>query len=290
MSILEDPEILTQFGDGLPFGLYFVDRGRKILFWNRTAEAITGFLCQEVVGRSCQDDLLVCCFADGPAICNTAACCITRSLRSGKPASSRAFLRHREGYRVPVCLQTIPLRDSGGAIVAVAQLFQDESAASGQTNWFPAAGLRVHPVLGIPTPAAAEEQFRVYLAQSPPHLGVFLISVESLHEWEQNRGAEAVDALIAAVANTVSRLLTVPHFLGCWSERRFLLLVPNCDQESFQDLLRKLKGVGSACGVSWWGDRMVPQVLIAATMVEERESIEALLGRLDPNSRPTITE
>jgi GGDEF domain-containing protein len=167
----------------------------------------------------------------------------------------------------------------------MAQLFQDESAASEEINWFAASRLSVHPVLGVPTPAAAEEQFRIYLAQSPRQLGVFLISIERLHEWEQNRGAEAVDALIAAVANTVTRLLTVPHFLGCWSERRFLLLVPNCDQDSYEDLLRKLKGVSSACSIRWWGDRIVPQVLIAATLVRERESIEAVLGRLDPNWR-----
>jgi PAS domain S-box-containing protein len=285
MPVFEDREILTQLGDGLPFGLYMVDRNRKILYWNRTAAAISGYLSPQAVGRSCRDDLLVHCFADGPPICDTAACPLTRTLRSGQPANFRAFLQHRDGYRVPVRMLTIPLRDESGKIVAIAELFQDESATAEELGWLSDARLRVHPVLGIPTPSAAEEQFRIYLAQSPPRLAVFLIAIESLRELAQNRGAEAVDAVVSAVAHTITRLLTVPHFLGCWSDRRFLLLIPNCDPESFENWLRTLKGVSSACGVKWWGDRIVPQVLVAATLVEEQESMETLLGRLDHGSR-----
>jgi len=79
-------------------------------------------------------------------------------------------------------------------------------------------------------------------------------------------------------------MLTIPHFFGSWSDHRFLLLVPNCDQDDFQQLLGKLEGVGSSCGVVWWGDRVVPHVTVRGVFSEELNSPEALLVSLDLDS------
>ena len=47
-------EILENLHDGV----YFVDNQRTIRYWNRAAAEITGFTAEEVVGRSCFDNLL----------------------------------------------------------------------------------------------------------------------------------------------------------------------------------------------------------------------------------------
>ena len=44
--------------DSLFDGIYVTDRKRNILFWNRGAEQITGYAREEVLGRSCRDDIL----------------------------------------------------------------------------------------------------------------------------------------------------------------------------------------------------------------------------------------
>ena len=50
-------------------GVYFVDRQRRITYWNRGAERITGFLRQEVMGRGCKDNILVHCSTEGVNLC-----------------------------------------------------------------------------------------------------------------------------------------------------------------------------------------------------------------------------
>ena len=37
-------------------GVYFVDKNRDIVFWNKAAEEITGFTAEEVVGHNCADN------------------------------------------------------------------------------------------------------------------------------------------------------------------------------------------------------------------------------------------
>ena len=51
---LTEPQLLNSLADGV----YITDTNRKILFWNRAAERITGWSAAEVVGRSCHDSLL----------------------------------------------------------------------------------------------------------------------------------------------------------------------------------------------------------------------------------------
>ena len=39
--------------------VYFVDKDRRITYWNKAAEKITGFLAEEVVGSHCWDNILI---------------------------------------------------------------------------------------------------------------------------------------------------------------------------------------------------------------------------------------
>jgi len=42
--------------DNLHDGVYFVDCERRITYWNRGAERITGYSADEVVGSRCSDN------------------------------------------------------------------------------------------------------------------------------------------------------------------------------------------------------------------------------------------
>ena len=58
VSQLDNPEIFRSILETLPTGVYLVDRDRKILFWNRAAENVTGYLRQDVVGHFLREHLL----------------------------------------------------------------------------------------------------------------------------------------------------------------------------------------------------------------------------------------
>ena len=47
-----------QIIDLIDVGVYFVDPERTITYWNKGAEAITGFSSEEVMGRCCSDNIL----------------------------------------------------------------------------------------------------------------------------------------------------------------------------------------------------------------------------------------
>lgn len=44
--------------DGLSEGVYVCDRDRRIVFWSKASERITGWQAADVMGRACHEDIL----------------------------------------------------------------------------------------------------------------------------------------------------------------------------------------------------------------------------------------
>jgi hypothetical protein len=90
---------------------------------------------------------------------------------------------------------------------------------------------------------------------------------------------------LRATVQTVRGVLTVPHYLGCWTEHRLLLLVPHCSEELAHQLPGKLQCLAQTCRLMWWGDRIRLDVNVASSFVRGEESIEQLMRRLERQSR-----
>ena len=45
--------------DNLYDGVYFVDLDRRITYWNKSAESLTGYKSSEIIGRHCWDNILM---------------------------------------------------------------------------------------------------------------------------------------------------------------------------------------------------------------------------------------
>ena len=58
-TLTADLDFYERVLDNLHDGVYFVDRDRQITYWNRGAYRITGYSPQEVLGRTCRDNLLM---------------------------------------------------------------------------------------------------------------------------------------------------------------------------------------------------------------------------------------
>jgi PAS domain-containing protein len=63
-------------------GVYFVNRERKITYWNEGAQGLTGYSAQEIVGKRCFDNFLGHVDESGRPMCTT-GCPLTTSCWTG---------------------------------------------------------------------------------------------------------------------------------------------------------------------------------------------------------------
>lgn len=130
MQFLEDlqnPESVTvKMLDSLYDGIYIVDTQRRILFWNKAAEIMTGYSAAEVLGKSCKDDILNHIDENGVLLCR-GACPILKVLHSGINNSSKVYPKTKSGKRFPVETHISPVRNEKGEIVGSIEVFRDIS-------------------------------------------------------------------------------------------------------------------------------------------------------------------
>jgi PAS domain S-box-containing protein len=113
--------------DALADGTYITDTDRKIVFWSRAAESITGWPAAEVVNHRCADNILVHVDKDGHPLCGKEHCPLHRAMATGEASREPllVFAQHKQGHRIPVEVSVAPLRDQAGRTFGGIEVFRD---------------------------------------------------------------------------------------------------------------------------------------------------------------------
>lgn len=123
------PYTADQILAGISHGIYVTDLERRIVYWNKAAEEITGWRASEVVGRSCKDNILRHTDKEGRELCGKESCPLYRAMvtGSGSTTSSVVFAQKKEGGRLPVQVSVSPIRNELGTVIGGVEVFQDLS-------------------------------------------------------------------------------------------------------------------------------------------------------------------
>jgi PAS domain S-box-containing protein len=112
---------LNQIIDTMAEGLFTLDDQGIITSWNRAMEKISGFSAQEAVGQRC--DILKCSRCYGkqcPA--DIHECGV---MRHGRTEAKECFVRHKDGYDVPVIKNARLAKDDQGRILGIVETITD---------------------------------------------------------------------------------------------------------------------------------------------------------------------
>lgn len=116
-GLLENPVLMGQLFDAMPIGVVILDRDRKIVFFNRAAQALTGYSVKEAFGLPCMYIL-------------RSGACHRRCPVAELTAESEAFsvetdVVNRLRQRISVRVTAAPLTDPDGNLVAYIEFIED---------------------------------------------------------------------------------------------------------------------------------------------------------------------
>ncbi len=116
--------------DSLSDGVYVCDRERTIVYWSASAERITGWTSQDVLGRRCLDEVLCHVDKDGHQLCGKEFCPLHRSMITGATSEVPliVFAKGKDGQRIPMHVSVAPIRDPSGEVIGGVEMFRDVSS------------------------------------------------------------------------------------------------------------------------------------------------------------------
>ncbi|MGD0893473.1 MAG: sensor domain-containing diguanylate cyclase [Terracidiphilus sp.] len=281
-----DPGFYKELIDQMSDGVYFVDRERRIHYWNEGACRLTGYSSEELTGRYCQDNILCHVDEQGRKLCID-GCPLLASIEDGSTHEARLFLRHKQGRRVPVLVQVQPLRTADGAIAGAIEIFRDDSAqyeARRKLEAMKRLAFLDH-LTQMPNRRFLEMSLRTAMNEYQVHkdaFGVLMIDLDEFKAINDSFGHSFGDYALQQAGRTLTGTLRPTDVVGRWGGDEFLAIVYNVKSENLAELARRCAVLMGQTSVLDAEDRRVSlSISVGAALVRPGDTCEALIERAD---------
>ncbi|MGD0913282.1 MAG: sensor domain-containing diguanylate cyclase [Terracidiphilus sp.] len=275
----------SQLCDNLFDGVYFVDRDRKIAYWNRGAEELTGYKSEEVVGSACFDNLLMHVNNEGCELCQ-GACPLAATIKDGKRRESEVYLRHKSGHRVPVSVRVSPIRDNSGAIIGAVEVFSDITSKKNIERR--AQDLETEAYLDPLTLLSNRRHITMAMTHVLQEMdefgtraGLLVVDIDHFKDVNDQFGHSVGDQVLKTVAETLTHALRPPDLLGRWGGDEFLVLARGTDIESLKKIAERCRKMVEASSVLADGNRIKTTVSIGGALMERGKPAQWAFDRAD---------
>jgi diguanylate cyclase (GGDEF)-like protein/PAS domain S-box-containing protein len=280
-----EKEFYKDLLDEMHDGIYFVDSQRQITFWSKGAERLTGFKQADVLGKRCCDHILTHLDIQANCICDR-DCPLMATLTSGFGRETEAYLRHKDGHRVPTSVRTRPLTDSSGKIVGAVEIFREKThqeAVAQRIKQLEELAL-LDPLTKLANRRHAEATLSARFQEMSRYgwrFGVLFIDIDQFKEINDTYGHDAGDKVIDLSSRTILNSLRPFDFLGRWGGDEFLAVITNVNKDQLIEIADRTRLLVENSHFSLGADVVEVTLSIGAAIADERDTVEGLLKRAD---------
>ena len=270
--------------DYLADGVYFTDTERRITFWNRAAERLTGYSSAEVIGTRCMDNILMHVDSAGHELCKI-ACPLSGTLQDGNPREAEVFLHHKDGHRLPIRVRVAAMKDGEGAIIGAVEVFGDNSTHMQMSQRLAQmerlalldslTGLGNRRYLESIVHSRLEE-----LHRNGWHFGVLFADIDNFKFVNDKYGHDVGDQVLKMVGRTLDGSSRYFDVIGRWGGEEFVAVIANAEEKELAEIGERMRAMVEHSMLN------VPEYLfvtvsIGGAQALGEDTIESLLRRAD---------
>ncbi len=280
-----DPGFYRDLLDALSDGVYLVDRDRRITYWSKGAERLTGYPADKVVGRRCRDGILNHVDGAGVQLCRT-RCPLRDTMHDGQDRQARVYLRHRGGHRVPVSVRALPLCDAAGKITGAVETFTDDTMVTDLNDRL--AELQrlalADPLTGLGNRRHLEQQLQIWMEHQNRYqwtFGLLFLDIDHFKTVNDRYGHDIGDDVLRMVAATLSHTVRAGDPVARYGGEEFVVVLPHADRVAVQESAERLRALIAQSRLVVDRRRVAVTVSIGATLVEPEDTAASVLSRAD---------
>jgi diguanylate cyclase (GGDEF)-like protein len=301
-------EMLEATLDLIDGGVAILDDCSNVLFWNKAAATLTGYLAQDMISQRCPDGLYrvddehlartgagIAGFRHGGSV-NTncragvdpAGCTVrTRISHAGLDCEvenddslqcpTLVLMSHKLGHSVPGMLRRVCLRDSLGESTGTALLFYPVEDVGTLPHGEASESAEVERSQADMEDRLEASHHQWRAGRMP--FGLLWIVVDQAAGLRKTHGRDACEAMLRTVEHTLLRQMKPGEIIGRWGNNEYLVLAHERTAELLLLHAQRLAGLARTADFRWWGDRVGLTVSIGASQAAEGESLQSLLNR-----------
>jgi len=271
--------------DNLYDGVYLVDKNRKILYWNKAAEEMTGYLSSEVVGTSCQDNKLNHVDSKGKNYCKD-ECPLLAIFNDGEMKELEIFLHHKEGYRIPICAKVIPYKNEEGDLVGALEVFSERTERKMILKRIKELETlaMLDALTQLPNRRYIEDfidlKLKEYLMDDIP-FGLIYMDVDYFKKINDVYNHDVGDLVLKTISKIYLNNLRGNDVIGRWGGEEFIGVFLGVDETELEKIANKLRVIIEKTVIDI-GDRDLKVTISSgATLIKPDDTLKTLLKRSD---------
>jgi len=265
--------------DNLFDGVYFCDADRKITYWNKAAEKLTGYTAEEVLDSRCGNDILVHTDMYGEKLCSNDKCPAVRSMKEKKMVEAEIYLKHKDGYRIPILTRISPIFSKTGEVAGAVEIFSDNSAKVSAFQKIEKLEelAFIDSLTGTGNRRYAEIKINAKLEESRRYawagnFGLLFIDIDRFKSINDDCGHAAGDAVLKSIVKTIMRSLRANDFIGRWGGEEFVVLLSDVDRKMLLTIAEKLRLLAQSLELKSCGGEKKISVSIGATLAKKDDN------------------
>lgn len=212
-----------------------------------------------------------------------------KTLEDGIINEAHVFLKHKDGYRIPVMVKTLPIYDSNQKIVAAIEVFTDERFQKQvyQENMELKDKLRIDPLTQVANRHFFDFQIAKRLEESSVFsnaFGILVIDIDHFKKINDTYGHLVGDEILKIVAQSLSSNVSKTDLVSRWGGEEFIIIVDVANQEDLFKIAERLRHVVAASSYELEKNKTIQVTIsIGGTLVKKQDTSKTLIARADDN-------
>ncbi len=264
---------------------YIVDTNKKITYWNRSAEKLTGFGSDEVLGHCCSDNILTHIDSAGTCLCKT-GCPLSHTLKDFQPREAEVFLHHKSGMRIPVSIRISPIHNEQGEIVGAVEFFLDNNpkiTLLQQIEELKELAL-IDPLTQLGNRRYIEMCLQTRLAELNRNdipFGILFMDVDNFKRVNDTYGHDVGDRVLSMIAETLRRNSRAMDIYGRLGGEELLGIIRVHDNQQLETQAERIRMLIERSYLIHHENTIQVTVSIGATMAAKEDTLVSLITRAD---------
>ncbi len=281
---MENTDFYRNMLENIYEGVYFVDHTRKITFWNKGAERISGFTAEEVVGTCCYNNILNHVDEKGNKLC-MAGCPLHLTILDGETREAMVYLHHKSGHRVPIMVKAIVMEEEGKVIGAV-EIFTDLSEKREVLR-----SMEEYKQLAMKdqlTGVANRRYIDTFIDSKLFEqrglgitFGVLFLDIDRFKVFNDTYGHDIGDEVLTMVAKTCEGATRSTDLFGRFGGEEFVAVLVGITPEVLEKKAEQIRMLIESSALRINDMNLCVTVSIGATMAMEEDTEQILLKRAD---------
>ncbi len=276
---------MKQVLDNSIVGIYIADEERRIVYWNREAERISGRSKEDMIGVKCHEGGLDHVNMEGEHLCSS-LCPYLKTYQDGKERSAKVFLRHKNGDRILVEAKFIPVFDDQHDLDFVMEQFREvgtKNVSDQMINQFSDAAQH-DQLTGIPNRRFLDE-YLSYQVLMRREIGqqnaVMFLDVDNFRKFNNTYGHEAGDLVLKELTKNVTSINRSGDVFGRWGGEEFMGFFSINDPAVIPAIAERYISAIRAMEISFEGQNLSVTASIGITCIREDDTPESVTKRAD---------